>query len=178
MGDVDQGISIYSENSTSFFDATAFKNAPRDSKHSGKFTFENIQFFDKKNQQIEEPHCGQFLRIRIFLQSHDDLDNCNISFGIRDSFGNPLCTFLSSFTQAPLHLSKGNQHIDLIIPKFPLTQGLYKIGLWGESNGECADFINNAIHFNVTDDDFFGKGRTVNSHLKGKIVLCDHEWII
>ena len=178
MGGVDQGISIYSENSTSFFDATAFKNAPRDTKHSGIFTFENIQFFDKKSQQIEEPHCGQFLKIRIFIQSHENLNNCNISFGIRDSFGNPLCTFLSSFTQAPLHLSKGCQHIDLIIPKFPLTQGLYKIGLWGESDGECADFINNTIHFNVTDDDYFGKGRTVNSHLKGKIVLCDHEWII
>ena len=178
MGDVDQGISSYTDNSISFFDPNAFKKAKRENNCSGKFTFENIQFFDKNNHQIEEPHCGQYLTVRIFLQARNNLDNCNISFGIRDSFGNPLCTFSSNFTQAPIRFSKGYQHVDLIIPKFPLTQGQYQIGLWGEANGECADYINNTLCFNVADDDFFGKGRTVSPHLKGKVVLCDHEWII
>ncbi len=177
-GDVDQGIYLYSESNSSKTTNNSIKNAIREKNCSGKFTFENILFFDEEENLIDEPRCGQHLKIQVQINSSCDLNNCKISFGIRDSFGNPMSTFSTDFTQSNFCLSKGLQHLDLIIPKFPLTQGLYQIGLWGESNGECADYINNTAYFTVADDDFFGKGRIVSPHLKGKVVLCDHEWHI
>jgi len=175
-GNVDQGINRYAEESISYSEHNSIKNALREHKCTRFFSFEKMQFFDKEKKIIEEPRCGQYTIIKIYINVQKPLSNCNISLGIRDIFGNPMCSFASNYTRAPFNFSKGIQCVYLTIPRFPLTQGRYKVTLWGESDSECADFIENSIFINVADDDFFGKGRTVNSHLKGKIVLCDHTW--
>ena len=175
-GNVDQGINLYAGQSQFYSEHYSIKNALREHKCTKNFSFERIQFFDKEKNLIEEPRCGQYTIIKIFINAQKPLSNCNISLGIRDIFGNPMCSFASNYTRAPFNFSEGIQSVDLIIPRFPLTQGRYKVTLWGESNFECADFIENSIFINVEDDDFFGKGKNVSQHLKGKVVLCDHSW--
>jgi hypothetical protein len=44
------------------------------------------------------------------------------------------------------------------------------------ADGSLADWIEYATKFNVLDDDFYGTGRMIGSHLAGKVVLCEHSW--
>ena len=71
---------------------------------------------------------------------------------------------------------KGEHCIDCDIPKLPLTEGSYKIGLWASVDSECADYVYYTIPMTVVNDDFFNTGRVIPSHLAGKVVLCDHFW--
>ena len=175
-GNVDQGINLYAGQSQFYSERYSIKNALREHKCTKFFSFERIQFLDKEQNIIEEPRCGQYTIIKIYINAQKSLSNCNISLGIRDIFGNPMCSFASNYTCAPFNFNEGIQSVDLIIPRFPLTQGRYNVTLWGESNFECADYIENSIFINVEDDDFFGKGKNISQHLKGKVVLCDHSW--
>jgi hypothetical protein len=80
-------------------------------------------------------------------------------------------------------LSPGIHYATLNIPKLPLTGGKYRIGIWCRAKNllvktECADYIDNIIKLDVEEDDFFTNGKRIASHLCGKVVLCDHNWII
>ena len=73
-------------------------------------------------------------------------------------------------------LKKGNYEICCDINRLPITGGNYKLTIWSAANHKCADLIENKIDMVVEDDDFYGKGKPISAHLKGKIVLCDYRW--
>ena len=75
-----------------------------------------------------------------------------------------------------MSFKRGEHNMDLDILKLPLTGGSYRISLSSGIDGEFADFLLNTIKFDVYDDDYFGQGRVIAPHLRGKIVLCSHEW--
>ena len=92
--------------------------------------------------------------------------------------GSPMCSFPTDLTLDRFNVSEGNYVAELIVPKLPLTQGLYRVALWADTRGECLDYIESTISFSVIDDDFFCKGKNVGESLSGKVVLCDHTWNI
>lgn len=155
---------------------------PRGGKCNGIMRFTNIEFLDENNQPIS-PHCGKFIRIRLTVDvQHEGAKDCSVSVGIRTNYGDPLMTFPSALTTKNFSFSEGKHYIQLDIPKLPLTEGTYRIGLWASTynllGNNCADYIDNLIRMDVEDDDFFNQGKQLSSHLKGKIVLCDHNWNI
>jgi hypothetical protein len=76
------------------------------------------------------------------------------------------------------NLAYGEHCAYCIINKLPLTEGSYFLSLWAKSENQCADHIDSQIQFQVEDNDFYGNGKSFGKHLKGKIVLCDYDWII
>ena len=87
-------------------------------------------------------------------------------------------SFPTDLTLSSLPLSEGRHYADCIIPKLPLTEGTYYIALSAGIDNRFADFVLNAAVMHVQDDDFFNVGKTISSNLKGKVVLCDHSWIV
>ena len=58
------------------------------------------------------------------------------------------------------------------------TGGSYRVALSAGIDGEFADYLVDKLKMDVYDDDYFGRGRTIAPHLKGKIILCEHNWIV
>ena len=176
-GNVDYAIDEYMKTSLAEPSDDIIENMPRTGNCSGKIKFVNIEFLDRNNCQIT-PHCGQFLRIRLKINVAENLRGCRISLGIYDIYGNILTTFPTDVTMDTFPLEKGEHYLTLDIDKLPLTVGTYRLLLWSDVYKECADYIDRIIRMDVEQDDFYGLGREIPEHVFGKVVLCEHKWIV
>lgn len=174
-GDIEDVIDYYMHECVPPILDCLVSEMPREGKCTGQIRFSNILFLDENNNQIE-PHCGKFLRIRVFIVAPEAVKKCFISIGVNDYYDTRILSFQSQMRDCVFHFDKGEHFIDCDIPKLPLTGGQYKIGLWATVDGLCADHIYYTIPLNVTNDDFFGTGREISANLKGRVVLCDHFW--
>ena len=175
---VDEYLKVYADN----YEGLPLSEIPRTDTTNGLVRFVGYEFVDENNTPIE-PHCGKPLRIRLKVNVSEDLDSVYVSAGIRTMLGEPIMTFPSDCTIDNFPLTKGEHYINLVIPKLPLTGGTYRLGLWCSaknllSRTDCADYIDNIIKLQVEADDFFHNGKQIASHLCGKVVLCDHYWVI
>lgn len=175
IGQVDECIDHYMLLCNKGESYTSLADAKREGKCNGKVRFVDIAFLNEADSPIS-PRCGNYLKIRVKLIANQDVRNCLIGLGIRDMFGNPMMSFPTDMTIGNMSFKIGEHIMDLVIPKLPLTGGSYRISLSAGIDGEYADFLLNTIKFDVYDDDYFGQGRVIAPHLKGKIVLCSHEW--
>ena len=177
-GNIDDTIETYMINCLDSTKQLPLKEMPRERKCTGTIHFTNIEFLNKENQFIT-PRCGKFLRIRLTLETAYSISDCRISLGIRDYYGSPLMTFATDLTMNNFSLSGDKNHFAYLdIEKLPLTVGNYRIGLWADVQKECADYLDNTIGMEVEDDDFFNNGRNISQHLCGKVILCNHQWVI
>lgn len=175
---VDEYLKIYAD----IYENMSLEDIPRTDSTNGLVKFLNYEFVNEQNKSIS-PHCGKPLRIRLKVNVTEDIDNVYISAGIRNMLGEPIMTFPSNCTMDNFTLKKGTHYINLDIPKLPLTAGTYRLGLWCTakniySKTNCADYIDNVIKLSVEEGDFFTNGKLIAPHLAGKVVLCDHKWII
>lgn len=175
---VDEYLKAYAD----YFEDLPLSEVPRTDATNGLVRFIGYEFLDCNNVQIE-PHCGKPLRIRLKVNVSEDLKDVYVSAGIRTMLGEPIMTFPSDCTMDNFPLSKGIHFINLDIPKLPLSGGTYRLGLWCSaknllSKTDCADYIDNIIKLPVEADDFFHNGKRIAPHLSGKVVLCDHNWVI
>ena len=139
--------------------------------------FTDIKFLSCNDTEIE-PHCGQYLKIRVFYNVKERDDCVRLSLAIRNLYDTPLLTFPTDLTQGVVSVEKGEGHADLVIEKLPLTAGIYKIALDANVRGMSVDHLDSAAQLSVLDDDFFNCGRSVPAHQLGKVVLCEHTWKI
>lgn len=177
VGGVDDTIDTYMVNCLDSTTFLSLADMPRGGKSSGKLRFTAIEYLDIDNKEII-PRCGKFLRIRLTIEVKEAISNCRLSLGIRNSYGAPMMTFASDLTMNNFSLSSSKHYAYCEIERLPLTAGNYRIGLWADVQNECADYLDSTILMEVADDDFFNNGRSIKKHLCGKIVLCDHRWII
>ncbi len=177
MGTSSDSVDFYMQASEDDTNYVSLIDIPREGRCNGKVRFVDISFLDDAGRPVV-PHCGQYLRIRLKLEVNEDVKNCLVGLGIRDNMGTPLMSFPTEMTTANPSFKKGQHVMDLTIPRLPLTGGNYRISLSAGLDGEFADFILNKIKMEVYDDDFFGMGRTIAQHLRGKVVLCDHGWTL
>ena len=92
--------------------------------------------------------------------------------------GRTLYVFDSFLTCGLVTIKKGVHTYDLTIPKLPLTQGVYTLDFVIGGQSGMIDYIYGGMKFNVIDDDYFGTGRMVTDNLKGKVMLCEHQWSV
>lgn len=175
MGEVNDTIDEYMKSNIANVEGKTLDERPRESGCSDQVHFKDIQFLDEKDAFIE-PHCGRYLKVRVFFDVKEACKNCNIGLGFRDFYGTPLMSMPTELIFSTLPLKEGAHYADCIIPKLPLTEGTYTVALSAGINGKFADFVLNAATLSVQDDDYYNVGRTVASHMKGKIVLCDYKW--
>ena len=175
---VDQYLKAYADD----FEGISLEKIPRTDKTNGLLRFVDISFLNDKNETII-PHCGKFLRIRLKIKAEKGADQCFVSIGIQNSYGEPIMDFPSYFTMDEFKMSPGIHYANLDIPKLPLTGGVYRLALWADAKNpfvdvECGDCVINVIKLKVEEDDFFNKGRKIGPHLLGKVVLCEHMWTV
>lgn len=141
----------------------------------------DLQYLDPITNQRVFPYCGRDLKIRIVfdLNSIDGIshNNCTFSIGIDDSDNHRLLSFSSTMKYSRFKMAGGHHYADLIIPRLPLTPGIYKIGFYIGTNGRAADWVKQRIPMEILDDDYFRHGgKSASAHLSGHVVLADHEW--
>lgn len=174
-GSITSVVDEYMKSFVSESSNIAIKDMPRGCKTSNLIRFIDIEFLDNNDLPIH-PHTGQFLRIRATLEVVQDCKNCNIAIGFRNKYGASMLNFPTNITLNDLQLAKGVNYLCCDIPRLPLTEGEYRLGLWAEIDMQCADYIDNLVSVHVEADDFFGTGRLTTGALNGKVVLCDHVW--
>ena len=175
-GDVDSGIDFYTKsNATPQTSASITPTMTRSSKGDGTFHFTGIRILDEHNEETD-PHCGRPMKIELTFAVDVVIPHARLSIGFYDSYETPISSFPTDLTIDDLHLEKGEHSAVLTIPKLPLTQGQYGIGIWGGAMNGRGEHIEGIFKFNVIDDDFFGHGRMVGEKLQGKVILYDHHW--
>ena len=176
-GEINSVIDEYMKSNVTSYEGKSVADRPRENGCSDQIHFNDIMFLDE-NDNLIDPHCGKYLKVRVFFEVKESCRRCNIGLGFRDFYGTPIMSFPTDLTLSSLPLTEGSHFADCIIPRLPLTEGVYHIALSAGIDNKFADFVLNAATMHVQDDDFFNVGRTISSHLKGKIVLCDHLWTI
>ncbi len=177
-GSVEDTIDKYMSQNIPECVGSSLTNFPRDAKCTGNIQYTGVRFINDSGNVVS-PHCGRPLKIEVsYNVKEPGFTGCSLSVGIADMYGNPRMSFPTKFTLEKFELKPGSHKSYINIPKLPLTAGSYRLGLWAEINNECADYLDGRIRMDVEDDDFFSCGRTIDAHLSGKVVLCEHEWTI
>lgn len=178
VGSVDSAITHYVGNSMDAYSGLSLRDIPHENRGNGRVRIVDCMFLGRDGQPIS-PRSGSYLKIRLSLSVHEEtIKKCNISMGIRDMFGSPLMTMPSHMSIDDFDLVKGINYADLILDRLPLAGGVYRIGIYCSVDTECADLIENVIRLDVIDDDYYGRGKSINEDFKGKVVLCDYKWEI
>lgn len=145
---------------------------------NGAIQFVSVAFLNKENQVIE-PHSGQFVRICLGLEVKEDCELCRLSIDLFSQWDTLLMNFPSFVVNGDMTLNKGFHSVYCDIDRLPLTGGSYKLSLWAANERGCADYLESAVRLEVQDDDFFHTGRMIAAtHIRGKVVLSDYQWNI
>jgi len=172
-GDTDEAIERYMQMNLPETLADSVAKMPRGRGLGEKIRFTDVKYLNKNDEEIE-PHCGQYLKIRIFYTVNVE-GKGKLSLIFRNRYDVTLISFSSLLTMGDVTYKEGTHYADLEIEKMPLTAGEYKVALHADENGAIADHLDSAKSMTVIDDDFFGFGRPVGTHLSGTM-LCKHKW--
>ncbi|WP_099240144.1 ABC transporter ATP-binding protein [Synechococcus sp. BDU 130192] len=147
-------------------------------KGNGKFKFLNIRFLvGDKEAQDNLLISGKSLCIEIEYESQQDieLETDIISIGFKDQLGTFLFSCPSNIINNCKSLIKKNHKIiKCIIPKLPLTEGIYKFSLFSSIKGEITDWLQEAGEITVLQGDFYGTGKLPPK--KEQRFLVEYYW--
>jgi lipopolysaccharide transport system ATP-binding protein len=174
--DIARVVSAYSEfDALPRHDASNLTLAKRIGEQN--IRFKSVEFIDCSGRQIRAPSTGQCLVVKIVFDGKIK-DRMSSRIGI--SFQNSLGVILFDCASEAAHngvLEVGSgTAIYCRIPRFPLTAGVYGIGLFLERNGRIEDWIQEPLACEVEDSSFFGTARNVPDGWEGKVVLVPNEW--
>jgi lipopolysaccharide transport system ATP-binding protein len=98
------------------------------------------------------------IEVEIQMEVSGSLD---LHLGIRDIQGSNVGHLaVTTATGSELRVEKiGKQTVLFDIPRLPLTEGTYTLTIFASVDGDVADWIQEAITFNVASGDFFGTGK-------------------
>ena len=99
-----------------------------------------------------------------------------ISIAVEGPMGEPVFFCSNRVTGDQLAAAGTSGELVCAIPRFPLLPGRYSMTAYAEVNGVLADWIRNAIFFDVFESDVFGSGQLPPT-THGRIVV-DHRWSI
>ena len=153
------------------------RNATRREPLSGTMRFTEISVLDETGRE-REPRCGDRVRFRLSFEAREEVRECELSIGVRSKSGNPLLSLPTRLTQSSFPLARGLHEAELVLPRMPLTPGVYSVDVSAKSGGRKADFVEKALWISVTNGDFFGTGGMVAGGLSGRVILCDHSWVV
>lgn len=145
---------------------------------AGSTRFHAVRFEDEHGNNVGHAISGSPLVFALHYRSGsaEPLRNCRVSIAVYDQREQVLFNCSTELTDAwRLHLpSRGT--IRCIVPRLPLTQGIYRVSVFFEVDREIQDWIDNAASLAVGDGDFFGSGKLYPDGWRGTGVLVDHSW--
>lgn len=145
-----------------------------DRQGNGSLVFTDITFEDNRGKQLQELISGKDTNIILSYETHGTVRNINASIGFFSNRGQFLLMCNNEMAGQPIKTLPRTGQIRCQIPKFPFSQGVYRINLYCEVNSELADWIQEAASITVTDGDFYGTGKNVPSSHGG--FLAHQTW--
>lgn len=114
------------------------------------------------------------VRLRFRTEAPDA--TVGISIAVEGPMGEPV--FFCSTRVAGQVLSAGASEGELVcsIDRLPLLPGRYSLTVYAEANGVLADWVRNAVFFDVIESDVFGSGQLPPT-THGR-VFVDHRWSV
>jgi lipopolysaccharide transport system ATP-binding protein len=146
-------------------------------KGAGKVRFRSIAFFDQNGRITTSAKTGEELNIRLdFCGSRPEPRPARIGITFRDNMDNALFLCASEISCREPPQIGSRDIVECRIPRFPLSAGRYKIGLFLERNGVIEDWLEENLVFDVLESSYFGTVRNVPVGWEGKTVLVNNEW--
>lgn len=175
-GNINATIDCYLKSGIEAYESKPLSEMPRVGKCNFKAKFKEIEFLNKNNETIV-PSSGCYLKIRLHFDLNEELRNCNFSMGVYDMMGGQILSMPSKAIREDYNINSDKPHIDIVIPKLPLSEGSYHLGFYMGAFQETVDYLDAVIRMDVESGDYLGYGRTGLQHHNGRLVLCDYNWV-
>jgi lipopolysaccharide transport system ATP-binding protein len=148
-----------------------------DRKGTGDLQFISVSFQNKQGIGISSLYSGGFVKF-IFSYKNNvrkDLRSLHLSVGVNNQMGERIAIFSNNivgenFLFVPLSTNK----VTITVNKLPLMPGRYGLTIYCTINGVVADWIQNAVFFEVEQGDFFNTGKL--PPIGQGIFLVDHSF--
>ncbi len=104
--------------------------------------------------------------------------DCELGIGVsvEGPLGEPVFVCSTRVTGQVLRTVDGDGELVCSISRLPLLPGRYAMSIYAEVNGVLADWVRNALFFDVFESDVFGSGQLPpTSHGR---VFVDHSWTV
>lgn len=88
-----------------------------------------------------------------------------------DAFGTPLFSCATRLIAADVASFPSGGVLRFHVPRLPLAPGVYHLNVCAYVNGHHADSIDQALTFQVADNDVFGSGQTPRNRNHGSIIV-------
>ncbi|HVG42229.1 MAG TPA: ABC transporter ATP-binding protein [Chitinophagaceae bacterium] len=134
----------------------------KDRQGTGLIKFNAIKFYDEAGEQITNIHSGQNVYIKCFFENNiKDDKTYPVRFDVNITNDNEvIISQLTTFYQKEAYfIDASSNHYSVFIPRLPLLAGKYTLGIYCKIAEDEADWIENAIEFEVEEGDFFDNGR-------------------
>jgi lipopolysaccharide transport system ATP-binding protein len=149
-----------------------------DRKGAGKIRITKIEYLDSDQSPIDCAQTGRDLVIRMHYECGDGqiYPNCRFSIAVRRNEKNFLM-LSTELTDSRLIEIKQKGFVDFILPNLPLTEAVYLLTVFAESNKAVQDWVLDAVKLQVVDGDYYGTGRNAPaSSFHGDYVLAPFSW--
>ncbi len=152
----------------------------KDRKGRGLFRFNSLHIENGLGQQVGFVTTGEEVLFKLsFIVADLVQDNIPLEIGIAimNSQGTTVTTLASFFTdQSPIGVDNVKRVI-CRVPRLPLLEGLYHLGLWCATSSEDQDWLENAFQLRVEAGNFFNSSHTwrPRQDRHGSIVV-EQEW--
>ena len=149
-----------------------------DREGDGAVRFEALWFRDAQGKPLDHVAAGQDIEVVVDYRCSQPVsaERVIVKLGVQDLYHRPLTSCLSRCSRNEAMVLPPHGRIVCRIPRLPLLPGRYPFDLWCKVDGEVADWLRPAAHFEVVGGDFFGTGR-LPPRVAGDVLL-DHEWSV
>jgi lipopolysaccharide transport system ATP-binding protein len=145
---------------------------------TGRVRFHSLAFFDgSTGERLQQIRTGQTIRFRLGYRVADP--SCmgkplKVGLGFQDEFDHLKFAVNNEAVGFPLVVSE-HGYVEVVVPRFPLSDGLYYCYIYSEVSGTKADFVPRAAPVDVLRGDYYGTGKLP---AEGKRGLCvPYDWI-
>ncbi len=119
---------------------------------------------------------GTDAEIRLAFAADVPDRDIGISIAVDGPIGEPVFFCSNRVTGEALNARLAEGELICSIPRLPLLAGRYSLTVHAEVNGVLADWVRNALFFDVFEDDVFGSGQLPPT-THGR-VFVDHAWSV
>ncbi|MBD1874005.1 ABC transporter ATP-binding protein [Nodosilinea sp. FACHB-131] len=141
----------------------------------GALRFSKLELLSSQGRSVTAALSGEKLIFRLCFSSFSEKlihKNCRIGIAITSTSGASIVLSTEMICQDAVDI-RADDCIDFCIERLPLSEGIYSLTLFAESNSIIQDWITEGIQFTVEGGDFYGTGKHCPAGYQGKSILID-----
>jgi lipopolysaccharide transport system ATP-binding protein len=133
-----------------------------DREGNGDIRFVSASLEQSDRRPVLALRCGAeaILHLVIENRTSSPARNLQVSLGINNEMGQRVALLDTELTGTAIALVRpGKISVRVVMPRLPLIPGRYRLTMHSTVNGDVADWIKDAMTFDVEAADFYGTGR-------------------